>query len=112
MRAAFATYSGNTRSRLVQYAVSRFHPTPWIQTGSLVICFAASSLATTIATAPSLIGETSRRCTGHASVSEASTSSIVMSAWPSSAAGWSAAFRLFFTATAAMSRLSMPCTVM
>ncbi len=77
-----------------------------------MIRFAASSLATTIATAPSLIGETSSRCTGHASVSEASTSSTVMSAWPRSAAGWSTAFCLFFTATAAMSRLSIPCTVM
>ena len=35
-----------------------------------------------------------------------------MSACPSSAAGWPAAFRLFFTATVAMSRLSSPCTVM
>src|SRR3990170_4666174 len=112
MRAAFATYSGKTRSRFVQYAVSRFHPTPSIQTGRSVIRFAASSEATTIATEPSLMGETSSRCTGHASVSEASTSSTVMSLCPRCAAGWSAAFRLFFTATLAMSRLSSPCTVM
>ena len=112
MRAAFATYSGNTRSRFVQYAVSRFQPTPWIHTGRSVRRSATPSAATTSATAPSLIGETSRRCTGHASVSEASTSSTVISARPSSAEGWSAAFRLFFTATVAMSRLSRPYTDM
>jgi hypothetical protein len=67
--------------------VSRFQPTPSIHTGLSVMRRAASSEAMTRATAPSLIGETSRRWTGQARVSLFRTSSTVMSAWPRSAAG-------------------------
>ena len=44
-------------------------------------------MAITTAAAPSLIGETSNRWTGQASVSLARTSSTVISASPSSAEG-------------------------
>ncbi len=48
------------------------------------------------------------RWTGQASTSEFRTSSTVMLGSPRSAAGWSAALRLFFTETSAMSRLERP----
>ena len=54
------------------------------------------------------MGETSSRCTGSREHLGGQDVLDVMSAWPSSALGWSAALRLFFTATAAMSRLSKP----
>src|SRR6266705_1519796 len=111
--AARATYSGKTRSRSVHIVESMHHPTPEIHARSLIRRRRMkSSDASTTADAPSLGGLMSSRCTGHAMTSLFRTSSTVMFGSASWAHGWPTAFRLFLTATRAMSSFFIPYTVM
>ena len=88
-------------------------PTPEIHARSLIFRRRMkSSDARTTAEAPSLGGLMSNRCTGQAITSLARTSSTVMFGSASWAQGWPTAFRLFFTATRAMSSFFTPWTCM
>src|SRR5213594_4157111 len=88
-------------------------PTPDTHARSLIRRFRMkSSDARTTAEAPSLGGLMSSRWTGHAITSLFRTSSTVMFGSASWAHGWPTAFRLFLTATRAMSSFLTPYTVM
>ncbi len=92
---------------------SMHHPTPLTQALSCTFRLRMkSSEAMTTAEAPSLGGLMSRRFTGHAMTSLFITSSTVMFGSASCAHGWPTAFRLFLTATRAMSSFLMLWTVM
>ena len=80
--------------------------------GAPIDAFGIGTRLDVSADAPSLGGLMSSRWTGHAITSLFKTSSTVMFGSASWAHGWPTAFRLFLTATRAMSSFLTPYTVM